>query len=176
MGSSPAYTYGEGDIIAGKYGVVEHLGRGGFGEVYLVEIITGMVGEQLALKLLPESVGADDSKRDRFLNEIRLAMKLVDRNIVTTRDVGNCQKGQPYFTMDYCPGRTLAEVVESEAPLELPRAVSLVQTILDGLQAAHDQPTYSPPDLPHRMARRLRKANPAGMPRDSRPMVQPGED
>ena len=139
MGSSPAYTYGEGDIIAGKYGVVEHLGRGGFGEVYLVEIITGMVGEQLALKLLPESVGADDSKRDRFLNEIRLAMKLVDRNIVTTRDVGNCQKGQPYFTMDYCPGRTLAEVVESEAPLELPRAVSLVQTILDGLQAAHDQ-------------------------------------
>ena len=62
------YTHPLGEIIAGKYGVVEHLGRGGFGEVYLVEILSGMVGEKLALKLLHASVSEDEERRERFLN------------------------------------------------------------------------------------------------------------
>lgn len=70
-----------GQVIADKYHVLDVLGRGGFGSVYLGEITPGMVGERLALKVLPEKVSDNHTVREQFLNEIRVGMKILDKYI-----------------------------------------------------------------------------------------------
>ncbi len=126
-----------GSLIADKYRVIEVLGRGGFGTVYLVEITAGMVGEKLALKLLPANLSGNPKVRDQFLNEIRVAMRMVDKYIVQVRDVGTTDDGLLYYTMDYCPGKTLSEVIREEGTVPPPRAVAIVQRVLRALRTAH---------------------------------------
>ena len=100
-----------GRTVADKYRVIRVLGQGGFGAVYLVEIVAGMIGERLALKVLPPELSQNEKVRERFLNEIRVAMKLVNKYIVQVRDVGVSDEGLLYYTMDYSPGVTLTEVM-----------------------------------------------------------------
>lgn len=126
-----------GKTVAGKYRVLEVLGQGGFGTVYLVEITAGMVGERLALKILPEELSSQPAFREQFLNEIRVAMRVVDRSIVQIRDVGMTDEGLLYYTMDFSPGITLAEVIRREGKLAIPRAILVVLNVLRALQTAH---------------------------------------
>jgi tetratricopeptide (TPR) repeat protein len=126
-----------GRVIADKYKVLDVLGQGGFGTVYLVEIVAGMVGEKLALKLLPEELSHLPKVRDQFLNEIRVAMKMVDRYIVQIRDVGTTEDGLLYYTMDYCRGQTLREVLEAEGRIAVPRLLLIARRVLRALQTAH---------------------------------------
>lgn len=126
-----------GSLIAEKYKVLDVLGQGGFGTVYLVEITAGMVGERLALKLLPEELSAQPAFRGQFLNEIRLAMRVVDRYIVQIRDVGITDDGRLYYTMDLSAGVTLAQVIHDEGRLAVTRASLIVLNVLRALQTAH---------------------------------------
>ncbi len=129
----------EGQIIGGKYKVLRRLGKGGFGTVYLVEITAGMVGERLALKLLSRKLSDNEKSREHFLNEIRVAMHLVDRHIIQLRDVGVTDEGQLYYTMDYSPGVTLKSILEKEKRLACDRSVRLALCVLRGLRTAHEQ-------------------------------------
>jgi tetratricopeptide (TPR) repeat protein len=126
-----------GSLIAEKYRVLDVLGQGGFGTVYLVEITAGMVGERLALKLLPEELSVQAAFRGQFLNEIRLAMRVVDRYIVQIRDVGITDDGRLYYTMDLSLGGTLAQVLRDEGRLAVTRASLIVLNVLRALQTAH---------------------------------------
>ncbi|HVR75124.1 MAG TPA: protein kinase [Planctomycetota bacterium] len=126
-----------GKAIGGKYKVLEVLGQGGFGTVYLVEITVGMVGERLALKILPEELSTQETFRNQFLDEIRIAMRLVDRNIVQVRDVGVTEDGILYYTMDFCPGTTLAQMLHADGAIPISRTLLIVLNVLRGLQTAH---------------------------------------
>lgn len=126
-----------GKVVADKYRVLDVLGQGAFGTVYLVEITAGLVGEKLAMKVLPEELSSKPAIRTQFIHEIRVAMRLVDRYIVQIRDVGTTEDGLLYYTMDYCPGKTLAEVLRREGRLPVARAVLIVSNVLRALQTAH---------------------------------------
>ena len=128
-----------GTVVADKYRILDVLGQGGFGTVFLVEITAGIVGEKLALKILPEELGSQTTFRDQFLNEIRVAMRLVDKNIVQIRDVGLTDDGLLYYTMDFCPGITLAQLLRQEGKLAITRALLV---ILNGLRmlSSRDNP------------------------------------
>ena len=80
----------------------------------VIQQTAGMVGEQLALKILPEELSEQPAFREQFLKEIRVAMRLVDKQIVQIRDVGVTQEGLLYYTMDLCPGTGLAQVLRQE--------------------------------------------------------------
>ncbi|OLD47484.1 MAG: hypothetical protein AUI63_04020, partial [Gemmatimonadetes bacterium 13_1_40CM_2_60_3] len=133
-GKARAYV---GRVIAEKYRVLDALGEGGFGTVLLVENTTGMVDKKLALKLLPEELSSSPAFREQFKHEASVAMRLVDKHIVQIRDVGITEEGLPYYTMDYCPGETLALILKKEEKLPISRAVSIVLNVLRGLQTAH---------------------------------------
>jgi len=126
-----------GRVIAGKYSILDVLGQGGFGSVYLAEITAGMVGERVALKILPEELSSHPAFREQFLNEIRIAMRVVDRYIAQIRDVGTTEDGLLYYTMDLCPGQTLAQILRAEGRLPVPRTLLIVLNVLRGLQTAH---------------------------------------
>jgi serine/threonine-protein kinase len=128
-----------GKTIAGKYRILEVLGQGGFGSVFLVEIVAGLVGEKLALKLVPADLSGNERVKAQFLNEIRVAMRpeMVNKYIVQFRDVGETEDGDLYFTMDYCAGETLAAVLAREDHLPPPRAILIARRILEALKTAH---------------------------------------
>ena len=126
-----------GRTVASKYKVLDVLGQGGFGTVYLVEITAGMVGERVAMKVLPEELSSKPAFRNQFLNEIRVAMRVVDRYIAQIRDVGTTEDGLLYYTMDLCAGVTLAQIIRDEGRLPITRTLLIVLNVLSGLQTAH---------------------------------------
>lgn len=97
----------------GSYRVVRLLGRGGVGEVYLVE--EPVTRQVFAVKILnPVLVQADPSFVERFIREAELAMKVRHPNFVTVLEAGqDPETGLCYLVMEYLPGGTLRAVLDA---------------------------------------------------------------
>ncbi len=91
------------------YEIERELGAGGMGHVYLARHVK--LGRTVALKVLPHRL-ASSRARERFVREARSVARLEHPLIVPVFDLGE-DDGQPYFTMQYVPGRTLATVLAS---------------------------------------------------------------
>jgi serine/threonine protein kinase len=117
----------------GHYRILEVIGAGGMGEVYLAE--DSQLDRKVALKFLPHHLCQDEDCRRRFRREAQSAAGLSHPNIVTIHDVGEFQ-GRPFIAMEYIEGRSLRDVIRT-GELELGTAVSLVAQVCEGLQAAH---------------------------------------
>src|ERR1044072_5379010 len=106
----------------GRYEVVQRLGQGGMGTVYLAR--DPQLGRTLAIKVL--SVETDDDElRERFAREARSAAALRHPNIVTIYDFGE-QDGQPFIAMEYVNGESVAEMIRRRAPRRVARQVQLI--------------------------------------------------
>jgi len=133
-----------GQVVGGKYKVISLLGQGGFGSVFLVEMTSGIVGDRLAMKILPDELSQNDVFREQFINEIRVAMKMVDKHVVQIRDVGVLEGdesvggGLLYYTMDYIEGQPLSQIIREEGRLTAPRTLRIVRRILPALRTAHN--------------------------------------
>ena len=88
---------------AGPYRLLDVIGRGGMGAVYLAERADGEVTQQLAVKLLPP--GAGDVQRERFLQERQILASLAHPNIARMLDAGHLANGQPFLAMEYIAGK-----------------------------------------------------------------------
>jgi serine/threonine-protein kinase len=115
----------------GRYELVDRLGQGGMGTLYLAR--DPALGRTVAIKLL--SVHSDEL-RERFAREARAAAALRHHNIVTIYDVGE-QDGQPFIAMEYIEGETLAQVIRGGRPLLFTRKIELAQELCAGLGYAH---------------------------------------
>jgi serine/threonine protein kinase len=119
----------------GKYKVLERLGSGGMGTVYLCEHM--VVCRKVAVKVLPTSQASNPSALGRFYREARAAGVLDHPNLVKAHDVD--QEGQLHFlVMDYIDGASLQEIVTRFGPLSVPRACHYIRQAATGLQAAHE--------------------------------------
>ena len=96
----------------GRYQVVERLGTGGMGVVYLAT--DPLLRRTVAVKVLPVE---NAELRERFAREGRSAAALRHNNIVTIYDVGEDQ-GQPFIAMEFIDGESMAEMIRRRAPLE----------------------------------------------------------
>ena len=88
----------------GPYRVVDTLGAGGMGVVYLVE--DPRLQRRAAVKLLPAHLTSDPERTRRFEHEARIASSLNHPNIITIYDIGQTDAGQ-YIAMELVVGQTL---------------------------------------------------------------------
>lgn len=115
------------------YRIIEQLGEGGMGVVYLAEDTT--LGRQVAMKFLMSTA---PDYRARFLREARAVSVLTHPNIATVFDYGETSEGQPYIVMELIKGEPLSEKLRAGS-LPLPEAARIVSCIAEALGEAHHQ-------------------------------------
>ncbi len=119
----------------GKYRILEKLGAGGMGAVFLCE--HSIMNHRVAVKVLPAARAKDPASLGRFHREARAAAGLDHPNIVRAFDVD--QDGDRHFlVMEYVDGTSLQELVGRSGPLEVRRAAHYVSQAAAGLQRAHE--------------------------------------
>ena len=123
----------EAGEVVGDYELVGELGRGGMGVVYKARQIS--LGRTVALKMILSGRHASDEDLRRFRAEAEAAAGLRHPGIVPIYEVGELE-GRPYFTMEYVPGRSLAERL-AEGPLPVRQAAELVAAVADAVEHAH---------------------------------------
>ena len=125
-------------VIAGRYVVLEEIGRGGMGVVWLAEDRT--IGRRVAIKELhlPAGVPPDERKvlEERVLREARTAGRLNDPGVVTVYDVVQ-ESGATYIVMELIQAPTLAAIVANQGPLSPVAAARIAEQLLSALEAAH---------------------------------------
>ncbi|MFP2928712.1 serine/threonine-protein kinase, partial [Pyxidicoccus sp. 3LG] len=125
-----------GQVLHGRFKVLEPLGAGGMGRVY--RALQLPLERPVALKVLSPtySTAMDPDFQRRFFLEASVTAKLSHPNTVTVIDYGKTEDGTFYIAMELLEGRTLAEHLAS-GPLPWPRAVDIAQGICRSLREAH---------------------------------------
>jgi serine/threonine protein kinase/formylglycine-generating enzyme required for sulfatase activity len=113
-----------------EYRLIELVGRGGMGEVYLAH--DEILDRQVAVKVI-SGIDPDPAARDRFMLEARAAARLQHPNVLTIYRVGELD-GRPYLITEFIRGKTLDRLAK---PVPWRRALSLGVGLSRGLAAAH---------------------------------------
>ena len=121
----------KGSLFAGKYKVIEELGRGGMGIVYKAE--DTKLKRSVALKFLPSGLESHESERARFLQEAQAAATLNHPHICTIHDISE-DNGQQFIVMECVDGKTLRQMVPI---VKTQDAISYAIQIGEALQEAH---------------------------------------
>jgi serine/threonine protein kinase len=124
-----------GFAISGKYKLLEHLGEGGMGAVYLCEHLA--MRRRVAIKVLPAGRSQDDSYLERFYREARAVAALDHPNIVRAHDIDHDDKLH-FLVMEYVDGASLQEIVQKTGPMDVLRACHYIRQAALGLQHAHE--------------------------------------
>ncbi len=117
------------------YKVLEKIGQGGMGEVFLAQDTT--LDRKVALKFLPEELEQDSTAKKRFLREAKSAAALDHPYICHIHEVGEVE-GKSFIAMEYVQGTTLGEKL-TEGPLPVRKALETAGEIAEALEAAHKQ-------------------------------------
>src|SRR6266849_1617359 len=120
-------------LVLERYRIVDKLGAGGMGEVWLAE--DTRLDRQVALKRLPAALAGDPQWLERFRREARTLASLNHPNIVTIHAVEESSEG-PFLAMEFVQGRTLSRELTAGG-LTPARVLELAITIAHALAAAH---------------------------------------
>ncbi|MEA2378098.1 MAG: eukaryotic-like serine/threonine-protein kinase [Thermoleophilaceae bacterium] len=121
-------------LVDSRYLIVRRIGSGGMADVYCAE--DTHLGRQVALKVLHRRFAQDQEFVERFRREASAAAGLQHPNVVGVFDRGR-HDGTYYIAMEHLPGRTLKEIVVTEAPLAQERVVDMGVQILQAAGFAH---------------------------------------
>jgi serine/threonine protein kinase/Tfp pilus assembly protein PilF len=131
---TPIQELTTGSAFAGRYQVIEELGKGGMGRVY--KAFDTKIKEKVALKLIKPEVASDKETIERFSNEIRLARRIGHRNVCKMFDIGEAE-GAHFITMEYVHGEDLKSMIQMSGSLSLGMQLSVGKQVCDGLAEAH---------------------------------------
>jgi len=120
--------------LGDEYELLDQLGSGGFGRVYLVRDLE--LEREVALKVLHPFLTSDPAVVERFRREAQITARIVHEHIANTYDIGG-RSGLLWYTMEYVEGGNLAQAVERAGPLPVERALQLLHESLDALRHAH---------------------------------------
>ena len=140
---SPAVAHAadalEQKLTAGQrvkhYQIVNLIGEGGMGEVYLAT--DTILGRRVALKVLPAFVSKDPERLRRFTQEARAASRLSHPNVCVVHEIGETDDGRPFIAMEYVEGMTLRQRMRSHA-MKLGDVLDIAIQVAEALIAAHE--------------------------------------
>lgn len=118
----------------GKYKVLERLGSGGMGSVYLCE--HKLMRRRVAVKVLPTAKAAEPSSLERFYREARAVASLDHPNIVHAYDIDQ-DDTLHFLVMEYVDGASLQEIIKKSGPMDPIRAAHYMYQSALGLEHAH---------------------------------------
>jgi serine/threonine protein kinase len=125
------------NIKISKYDLLEQVGKGGFGTVYLAD--DAALNIKRAVKILHPTLMEDPTVVERFSREARITARLDHPHIVPVVDFGEAE-GRYFITMKFMPGGSLKERLVAKGPLPFPQALEITKAIASALQYAYAQP------------------------------------
>ncbi|MGH7713661.1 MAG: serine/threonine-protein kinase, partial [Gemmatimonadaceae bacterium] len=124
-----------GTIVADRYHIIERIGLGGMGQVFLAEHVR--MKRKSALKVMREALTSDPIAVSRFHREAENASQINHPNVAAVYDFGETSNGLVYIAMEYIPGESLSEIIEQEGALNPARVADIIAQAADALSAAH---------------------------------------
>ncbi|MBW3563780.1 MAG: protein kinase [Acidobacteria bacterium] len=115
------------------YRILDKLGAGGMGEVYLAEDLS--LGRKVAIKVLPEQFTQDRSRLERFEREARAVSALNHPNVLTIFEIGEYE-GEHFLAVEYIDGETLRERIR-RGPMTVGEVIEVASGIAAALAEAH---------------------------------------
>jgi diguanylate cyclase (GGDEF)-like protein len=133
---APKEKFKVGDIIDKKYCLIEHLGSGGMGIVFLAQHM--LLQKKVALKCLQLSLADGDEAVKRFFREAKAAAAVSHRGVAEVYDIGWLDDSRPYIVMEYVEGESLETYLRrSGGKLSIELAVEIAIQILSVLISVH---------------------------------------
>jgi len=131
---TPIHKLTTSGTFAGRYQIIEEVGKGGMGKVY--KVLDKEIQEEVALKLLNPEIAADQKTIERFRNELKYARRITHRNVCRMHDI-NRENDTYFITMEYVPGEDLKTVIKRRGQLPEEEAVPIAGQVCEGLVEAH---------------------------------------
>lgn len=128
-----------GQVVGGRYHIVDLVGEGGMGVVYKAEQRLGSAVRRVAVKTLHAELSRDPAVTARFHREVGTVAQLEHPNTVRVYDFGSTDDGTLYIAMEYLDGLPLNRVIESEGALEPKRVGHILRQVAGSLDEAHRQ-------------------------------------
>ena len=126
-----------GQVLDGKYRLVDLLGQGGMGAVFEAEHVE--IGNTVALKVLFPEKRRQRESLARFRREAQAAGTIGHPNIATVFDMGRTEDGISYLVMEFVDGLSLADLVARESSMSSERVIAIGCQVLEALEAAHSR-------------------------------------
>ncbi len=130
----PVSDFSAGTVFAGRYQVMEELGKGGMGRVY--KAFDSEIKELVALKVLNPEVASGEGVIERFRNELKLARRIAHRSVCRMFDLGRAGD-TTYITMEFVSGEDLKTLLGRVGHLPARRTVAIAREVAEGLVEAH---------------------------------------
>ncbi|MCH7974494.1 MAG: serine/threonine protein kinase [Bacteroidetes bacterium] len=119
------------------YKIIEKLGEGGMGIVYLAK--DTKLDRMVALKFLPKFLSSDANEKERFFHEARAAASLTHQNVAVIYEIGEYESNI-FLAMEYVDGEALKTLVEQKSELlTIMKVLEIAIQICEGLDAAHEK-------------------------------------
>jgi len=132
---SPVEQLLTGATLAGRYRIIEELGKGGMGTVYKVH--DQEINEEVAIKLLKTEIARDEKTIERFRNELKIARSVSHKHVCRMYDIG--KEDEKYFiTMEYVSGEDLKSLIRENEKIPENEVLRIAQQICEELAGAHE--------------------------------------
>ncbi|MGB2907174.1 MAG: serine/threonine-protein kinase, partial [Candidatus Aminicenantaceae bacterium] len=131
---TPVEELKRGTLFAGRYEIIEELGKGGMGKVY--RVFDKKIESEVALKLVRSDIAADKNTVERFRNELKLARDITHKSVCRMYDL-NEEQGTHYITMEYVSGGDLKRFIRRSGQLSIGTALKIAIQLCEGLSEAH---------------------------------------
>ena len=122
------------EVTFGRYRLLSVIGRGAMGTVYKAH--DTVIDREVAIKVLPNELGADREYRVRFRREALTAARLNAPHIIPIHDTGEID-GRLYLVMPIVEGIDVQGLLQRDGPMRPDRAVSIIEQLAAALDAAH---------------------------------------
>jgi len=127
-------TLETGDVLGGRYEILQLLGEGGMGAVYKAQ--DRELDRPVALKLIRPELASNPSILARFKQELLLSRQVTHKNVIRIFDLGDAD-GVKFITMEFVEGRDLRALIQEKKKFSPEEAVEIMQQVCQALEAAH---------------------------------------